>query len=122
MRDRQSARITAGVWLLDQLEIADDVLVVQRAPLEVFQKVEGDLRFVLLPRFGNDFQIAAQSNGCDVVTHLLQCRDDVIFRPPGLLFFFDAFGNDVRRHQLLRQEDEDSESNLRLEAHNGIRW
>ena len=41
---RQPARVGAGVGLVDQLEIADDVLVARRDAVEIFDEVEADMR------------------------------------------------------------------------------
>ena len=118
---RQPAWIAAGVWLLQQFQITDDVLIEQRLAFEVFQKVKGNVWFVFFAGFCNHREIASETDRHDVVSHRFEGGDDVVLRSPGLLFFFDAVGDRIRRHEFLRNEDDDPELGFGSESHNGIR-
>ena len=44
-RQHQPPRVTAGVRHVQQFQIRHDVLVVYRHPIELFEQIEGDVRF-----------------------------------------------------------------------------
>ena len=50
VRECQAARIASRVRLLQQLQVADDVLIEQRVAVELFEQVECNLRLVFLAR------------------------------------------------------------------------
>ena len=79
MRDRQTARVTSGVGLLHQLEIADDVLIVERVAVKFFQQIESDVRLAFQNCIADDAEVVIDADRRDFVPHLLQRRDHVPF-------------------------------------------
>src|SRR5688572_14317052 len=53
MRKRQPSRIAARVRLSQEFEVADDVLIEERMPVELFEQVKRDVRLVLFAGLSN---------------------------------------------------------------------
>ena len=121
MRQSQAARITTGVWLFQKFKVTDHMLIKERVAIEVFEEIERYVWLMLFSSLADYRKIALEANGVDLVSHRLKCRDDVIFRSPGLLLFLDPFLDAFRRHQLMAQQHEDSELCFGFESHSGIR-
>src|SRR5262245_36140437 len=97
------------------------MLVEKRVSVEFFEKIKGDVRLVLFASLADDGEIALKADRIHLMAHGPQCSDDVIFSSPGLRFFLDAFRDGFWRHQLMRQQYQDSEFRFWFESHNGIR-
>ena len=121
MCEREPARVATRVGLLQEFQVADDMLVKERLAFKVFQKVESDMRFMFLTSVGDNREITFKPDRVNIVVHGPQCRNHIVFGSPGLLLFFDAFGNCVWRHQFLRDQHDDSQFCFRFEFHSGIR-
>ena len=75
MGKSQTSRVAARVWLLHELEEADDVLIIKSIAVKFFEKVEGNLRLVLFNGLSNCAEIAAQPDRIDFVSQFLSCDD-----------------------------------------------
>src|SRR5437867_11851918 len=51
MRKREAAGIATRIGLLEQFEITDHMLVEERMTVEIFEKIERDMRFVFFTGF-----------------------------------------------------------------------
>ena len=69
VRQHQAARIAAGVRLPQQLQVADDVLVVEGDAVELFEQVEGDVRLPLFDFLADLAQVVRDAQRPHVVAH-----------------------------------------------------
>src|SRR5262245_37532988 len=72
MGERQPAWIATRIRLLHQLKIADDVLVVKRVPMKLFEQIKGYMGLVLEQRCADDVELVVKTNRIDLVAHTLQ--------------------------------------------------
>jgi hypothetical protein len=107
-RQHQSARVAAGVALAQQLEVADDVLVVDRDLLEVDEQIEGDVRLELGERPLDRAEVVADAQLERLVAELLEPLDHVELGAEVGDLFARYAAQAVGRHQLLVHEHEDS--------------
>src|SRR4030095_1480925 len=77
VRKRETARITAGVRLLQQFQIADNMLVEKRMSVEFFEKIKGNVRLVFFASLADDGEIALEADRIHLVAHGPQCRDEL---------------------------------------------
>jgi hypothetical protein len=62
------------------------MLIEQCVAVKLFEKVECHVGFVLLARIADDGQIALKADRVNLMAHGLEGSDDIVLRPPGLLF------------------------------------
>jgi hypothetical protein len=116
-RQRQPARIAAGIGHLQQFEITHHVLVEHHDIVERFHQVEGDGRLELVHRGTNRRQVVVHADHAHLVAERLEGAHHVVFHPPfgllrrGLVDFF------VRGLEPLVHEGEDA-----LWLHSATRW
>src|SRR5438445_7729216 len=80
VRDRESAWIAAGVRLLHQLEVTNDVLIVERIAVELFKQIESDMRFEFEQRIANDAEVIVNADLIDFMAHFPEVGNHVPFR------------------------------------------
>ena len=81
-RQQQPARVAAGVGQLQQLEMADDVLIEDRHVVEAFEQVEGDVRLPLFGRAADVAEVVVDAERAHLVAEAAQRRDDVELGAP----------------------------------------
>src|SRR5262245_60020207 len=89
-RQHEAARVAAGVRHAEQLEVADDVLVVDRDVVEVLEQVEHRLRLELVQGVADHAQVAAHPEALHLVPQLPERADDVELGLPFHLGDVDA--------------------------------
>ncbi len=99
-REQQAARIASGVRHLQQLEVADDVLVEDRHIVERLEQVEGDVGLPLVVGAADVAKVVVHRERPDFVAHAGQRRDDVVLRAPGRRLDVCAFFELVRRNEM----------------------
>jgi hypothetical protein len=70
--ERHAARVAAGIGLFHQLQIAYDVLVIERVTMKFLQQIECDVRLMLHQRIADYIQLVVKTDGINVVAHLLE--------------------------------------------------
>jgi hypothetical protein len=106
--DHQSARIAARVRDLNQLEIADHVLVKHRFAPEFLQQVEDNVRLELFQRLAQRRHVVVEPERPHLVIHLAQGRDHVIL---GLVlqdFGIGPAGDVIGRHEIGMHQHENA--------------
>src|SRR5262249_23210531 len=79
-RQRQPARVAAGVFLLHQLQETDHVLVEVGVAVELFEQVEGHVRLTHLDGLAYHAEFATHPDRPDLVPHVTERGDNVILR------------------------------------------
>ena len=103
----QPARIAPRVRHSQQLEIADDVLIVGGDAGERLHEIEDDLRLEAGNRLTDARQVVVDAEHFDVVPALPQRLDDVVLHLPLGLEHVDA-GGVLRWHEVLVDERENT--------------
>src|SRR5687767_5372389 len=96
-----TARITTGVSLLHQFQITDDVLIVKWITVKLLEQVESNVRLVFHQRIADIVELIVQTDGIDLMAHLLQGRDHVVLSFYFQLFFVGETIQRIRRHEVL---------------------
>ena len=81
-RQDQAARVAAGVGDLHQLEIARDVLVIDRLVVELLEQREHDVRLESLDLFADRLDLLLRAERANVMACRAQGADDVVFGLP----------------------------------------
>ena len=116
-RQRQAARIASRVRHLQQLEIADDVLIEHDDVVERLHQVEGDGRLELVHRLLDGRQIVVHADHADLVAEHLQRADDVVLHAP-----FGGFRRRLVDFLVGRLEALVHEGEHALRFHSAILW
>ena len=85
---------------LQQLEMADDVLVEDRHVVEPLEQVEGDVRLPLFVGAADVAEVVVDGERPHLVAEPRQRRDDVVLGAPGRRRDVGAFFDLLRRHQM----------------------
>ena len=107
-RQNQAARIAAGVRQVQQLEVADDVLVEGGDARERLQQVEHDVRIERLHRGADAAQVVVHAAHAHLVPDLAQRLDDVELHLPLGLAHVDSLGV-AGRHEVVVHERQQRE-------------
>ncbi len=107
-RQEKPSWIRARVGYLEQFQVADDVHVVNGNVVEIFQKIENDVRVEILYGATDVSQIAADSEGLHLVPDVFQCLDDIELHLPIDSSDVDA-GHVLGRHQGFVHQSENAQ-------------
>ena len=108
-RQRQPARIAAGICLLAQLEIADDVRVEMADAAELLDQVESDVRFVRVDRAADGGKIVRHAYREYLVAEALDGVANVKLRLAQFALLLAEILEIALRQQLLVSQHDDSQ-------------
>ena len=99
-REQQAARIAAGVGQLQQLQVADDVLVEDRDVVEPLEEIERDVRLPVRRRPADVAQVVVHAESLHFVAHGGERRNHVVFSAPRLGGDVDTRLDTRRRNEM----------------------
>jgi hypothetical protein len=92
----------------EQLQVADDVLVIDRDAVKLLQQIEGDVRLPLLDRLAELSQIVPQAERPHFVPQFPQRRNDVKLGFPRLDLLLGVSLQAVGRDEVFVHQDQHS--------------